>query len=482
MNLQEFAQDSGLPAVAITDLCLDSRQVKPGDLFIALAESEDDRHLHVKEALSNGAVAVLLDAPAQESSLPSVFVAKDLKHRLGDMVSRFFGDPSANMMLLAITGTNGKSSVAHLAAQALHLLGVRASLIGTLGSGRPGCLKPAKLTTPDVVSLHREMQVLKALGSEVIMVEASSHGLEQGRLDGLTIHGAAFTNLTHDHLDYHGTLEAYGLAKAKLFHWPSLEVALINVDDPFGSKLLRDTTAKKVVTYSIESPEADISAQNVRTTQHGVSFDLKAADQALPATIMLLGQFNLSNVLAVSAWLIELGHELADIVSILPRLMPPPGRLERMSLPVGEALIDFAHTPDAVSSVLQTLRELASGRVVTVIGCGGDRDRSKRSVMGKIACDLSDEVIFTSDNPRSESPLAIAQDMCASLPSSYRPIIELDRRKAIANGMSRLSDGDLLVILGKGHEDYQEINGTRHAFSDREALETLIKEGSDSHG
>ena len=482
MNLQEITQDDIMPMVAVNELCLDSRAAKPGDLFIALAERDEDRLRHTTEALSKGAVAVLTEAPLKDSALEAVYVFEDLRARLGEMVSRFFGDPSSDLTLLAVTGTNGKSSVVHLGAQALNLLGVQASLIGTLGSGRPGDLKPATLTTPDVVTLQRELRTLKTLGSEVILIEASSHGLDQGRLDGVRIHSAAFTNLTHDHLDYHGTLEAYGQAKATLFRWPALEVAIVNIDDAFGKQLARETTAKKVVTYGIENPIADVVAREVRTTHQGVSFELKAFDQSLRAETALLGRFNLSNVLAVVACLIEQGHALADIASILPRLQSPPGRLERIGLPVGEALIDFAHTPDAVASVLQTLREHARGRIVTLIGCGGDRDRSKRSLMGRIAFELSDEVIFTSDNPRSESPLAIAREMCASLPDSFSPIIELDRREAIAQGMARLSSDDLLVILGKGHEDYQEISGIKHAFSDRATIESLMSQGAAAHG
>lgn len=482
MNLQEITQNGIVPMVAVNELCLDSRAVQPGDLFIALAERDEDRLRHTTEALSKGAVAVLTEAPLPDSAFDAVYVFQDLRARLGEIVGRFFGDPSSDLTLLAVTGTNGKSSVAHLGAQALNLLGVQASLIGTLGSGRPGDLKPGMLTTPDVVTLQRELRTLKRLGSEVILIEASSHGLDQGRLDGVSIHSAAFTNLTHDHLDYHGTLEAYGQAKAMLFRWPALEVAIVNIDDAFGVELARETTAKRVVTYGIDNPLADVVAQKVRTTHQGASFELEAFDQRVSAEVALLGRFNLSNVLAVVACLIEQGHALADIACILPRLVPPPGRLERIGLPVGEALIDFAHTPDAVASVLQTLREHAKGQIVTLIGCGGDRDRSKRSLMGRIAFELSDEVIFTSDNPRSESPLAIVREMCASLPDSFSPVIELDRREAIAQGMARLSANDLLVILGKGHEDYQEINGVKHAFSDRGTIESLMTQGSRAHG
>ena len=276
MNLRELMQDDGMPPIGVDGLTLDSRVVQAGDLFVGLADDADTRSKHVTEAFSKGAVAAMVVGPVEKATaaLPIV-VARDLRDRLGDIADRFFGEPSSSFKLLAVTGTNGKSSIAHLGAQALNQLSVSAAMIGTLGSGRPGGLKPAMLTTPDVLTLHSEFAALRACGVEVVHMEASSHGIDQNRLQGARIDAAVFTNLTHDHLDYHGSFEAYGAAKAKLFCRVGLELAIINTDDAFGRALTGKTNAKRVLTYGIESDTADVTATAIQTTPTGSRFELK---------------------------------------------------------------------------------------------------------------------------------------------------------------------------------------------------------------
>ena len=481
MNLRELTQDDGMPSIGVDGMTLDSRFVQEGDLFVGLADDADTRSKHVSEAFSKGAVAAMVVGPVEKATELPIFVARDLRDRLGDLADRFFGEPSSSFKLLAVTGTNGKSSVAHLGAQALNLLSVSAGMIGTLGTGRLSGLKPAMLTTPDVLSLHSEFAALKACGAEVVHMEASSHGIDQNRLQGARIDAAVFTNLTHDHLDYHGSFEAYGEAKAKLFRRAGLDVAIINIDDAFGRELTGRTNAKRVLTYGIESDTADISAAAIQTTPIGSRFQLRIKGSSRSAECRLLGDFNLSNLLAVSGWLQDLGHSLDSIVEILPMLEPPPGRLERVSAPRGALFIDFAHTPDAVQSTLKTIAQHYSGRIITVIGCGGDRDRIKRPVMGRLAAQLSDIAIFTSDNPRSEPPLQIVEEMLSDLPADANSLVELDRSLAIEKGIDLLAASDALVILGKGHERFQEIDGVSHPFSDREVVEACFARGAGRH-
>ncbi len=481
MNLRELMQDDGMPPIGVDGLTLDSRVVQTGDLFVGLADDADTRSKHVIEAFSKGAVAAMVVGPVEKATALPIVVAHDLRDRLGDIADRFFGEPSSSFKLLAVTGTNGKSSIAHLGAQALNQLSVSAAMIGTLGSGRPGGLKPAVLTTPDVLTLHSEFAALRACGVEVVHMEASSHGIDQNRLQGARIDAAVFTNLTHDHLDYHGSFEAYGAAKAKLFCRVGLELAIINIDDAFGRALTGKTSAKRVLTYGLESDSADVTATAIQTTPSGSRFELRIHGLSRFAECRLLGEFNLSNLLAVSAWLYDLGHSLDAIVEMLPMLEPPPGRLERVYAPKGAVFIDFAHTPDAVQSVLNTISQHCRGRIITVIGCGGDRDRTKRPVMGRLAAELSDVAIFTSDNPRSEPPLQIVEDMLAGLPLDTDPIVELDRSLAIKKGIDLLAVSDVLVILGKGHERFQEIEGVSHPFSDSEVAEGWIKQGAGRH-
>ena len=481
MNLRELTQDDGMPSIGVDGMTLDSRFVQEGDLFVGLADDVDTRSKHVSQAFSKGAVAAMVVGPVEKATELPIFVARDLRDRLGDLADRFFGEPSSSFKLLAVTGTNGKSSVAHLGAQALNLLSVSAGIIGTLGTGRLSGLKPATLTTPDVLSLHSEFAALKACGAEVVHMEASSHGIDQNRLQGARIDAAVFTNLTHDHLDYHGSFEAYGEAKAKLFRRAGLDVAIINIDDAFGRELTGRTNAKRVLTYGIDSDTADISAAAIQTTPTGSRFQLRIKGSSRSVECRLLGDFNLSNLLAVSGWLQDLGHSLDSIVEILPMLEPPPGRLERVSAPRGALFIDFAHTPDAVQSTLKTIAQHYSGRIITVIGCGGDRDRTKRPVMGRLAAQLSDIAIFTSDNPRSEPPLQIVEDMVSDLPADANPLVELDRSLAIEKGIDLLAASDVLVILGKGHERFQEIDGVSHPFSDREVVEACFARGAGRH-
>jgi UDP-N-acetylmuramoyl-L-alanyl-D-glutamate--2,6-diaminopimelate ligase len=394
---------------------------------------------------------------------------EDLRQHLGAIAARFYGGPSASMTVIGVTGTNGKTSTVQMLAGALDRLGQRAGSIGTLGVGLAGDLKAAERTTPDVITVHAELAALRAAGASHVAMEVSSHALDQQRVDAVQFDLAVFTNLTRDHLDYHGSMQAYGEAKARLFAWPGLRAAVLNIDDAFGRTLAaRLVDRVPVISTGVETAEANVRASSVEASAAGLSFHLHTpwgeADVASP----LLGRFNVANLLAVAACLGALRQDFADIVEALEHLAPVPGRMSRLGGHGGQPLlvVDYAHTPDALEQALASLREHCAGCLICVFGCGGERDTGKRPAMAAIAERLADRVIVTDDNPRGEDGDAIVAAIMQGFARADRVHVERDRARAIARALNDADARDVVLVAGKGHEIYQDIAGERRPFDD----------------
>lgn len=450
----------------------DSRQVRPGDLFVACPGDQADGRKFIADAIARGACAVLWEADGdfawnadfRVTNLP----VRDLRKLSGPLAHAIFGQPSERLSLIAVTGTNGKTSVSQWIGR-IHPR--RCAIIGTLGAGFADQLTETGFTTPEATRLTCYLAEFAAAEAQACALEASSIGIEEGRLDGARIDVAVFTNLTHDHLDYHGTMANYAAAKERLFIWPRLRLAVINLDDPFGCKLAGLSTASRVIGYTQENasggPQAVISAQNIEETIDGLRFMLRAPNGRAMVETGLFGRYNVSNLLAVAAVLIDAGLTPGEVAARFAELPSPPGRLERIG-GYNEPLIivDYAHTPAALESALRALREVTKARgaaLVAVFGCGGDRDRSKRALMGEIATQLADRVVLTSDNPRSEKASAILEEIQAGAKTAQ---LIVDRADAIRRTILAAHPADVILLAGKGHEQYQEIAGLRRPFSD----------------
>jgi UDP-N-acetylmuramoyl-L-alanyl-D-glutamate--2,6-diaminopimelate ligase len=464
--------DSDAPMRA---LAIDSRTVEPGDLFIACPGVAVDGRRFIGDALTRGAAAVIYEADGFDvpaANVPCVGVA-GLRHRLGTIADRFYGSPSRELTVVGVTGTNGKTTCTQLLAQALDEPERRCGIIGTLGYGFPGALNTSLHTTPDAVTVHRLLREFRDAGADYASMEVSSHALDQGRVEAVAFRVAVFTNLTRDHLDYHGDMQAYGAAKAGLFAVPGLKTAVINVDDPFGRGLLGGFGKDiRVITYGLEG--GGVTARSLKLTPRGMT--LRIASPAGPVAVSspLLGRFNAYNLLAVFAALQALGVSPAEAARRLSHAHPAAGRMERFGGEKGAplAVVDYAHTPDALEQVLTALRAHTKGKLVCVFGCGGDRDRGKRPQMGRIAESLANRVILTDDNPRSEDPEAIVAEIRAGMNNPVTVI--RDRRAAIAEAISASGEGDIVLVAGKGHEDYQQIGSSRMPYSDRATVQELL--------
>lgn len=458
-----------------TGVCADSRHVRAGDLFVAEVAESGARAVYARDALANGACAVLWAAdlplcPAEFGSAP--VIAVDRLHQLiGPVAQQVYGHPSTKLRVLAVTGTNGKTTVTQWLAQSMP---GHCAVIGTLGAGYPGGMVETGFTTPDAAQYANLLADFVADGATACAVEASSIGIEEARMAGSDVDCAVFTNLTRDHLDYHGSMEAYGAAKTKLFVWPGLRAAVINHDDAFGRSLLSVTTARIVLAYGLGECPTDlppgvqwVGAENVAATAQGLSATLVFGEERLPFTTQIIGRHNLSNMLAVSAALRAEGLSPAEIVVRLHQLQPPAGR---MACYGGDAaplvVVDYAHSPDALAHVLSALRDVVTargGRLWCVFGCGGDRDPGKRAEMGRIATAGADVVWITSDNPRSEDPERILDAIAIGAPTAIRMT---DRAQAIAAVVAGATASDVVLLAGKGHENTQEIRGQRYPFDD----------------
>ena len=473
-------------ARGVTGLATDSRAVRAGDAFIAWPGHAQDGRRHVGAAQAAGAFACLVEADGAEAWPFEGEVASvpGLKALSGEIASAWYGEPSATLRVVAITGTNGKTSTAWWLAQALAALGQRCGVVGTLGVGEPGALVTTGLTTPDPVLLQRTFRAFVDAGHTACAIEASSIGLVEHRLAGTRIAVAAFTNFTQDHLDFHGTMDAYWQAKAHLFAWPGLQAAVVNVDDARGAALAAEWRAPAALRTCGVAQPADLQARQLRYADGGLAFDVCEGAECAPVATTLIGDYNVANVLTVIGVLRALGVTLADAARACSQLGPVPGRMQRVDVAPGtaalpEVVVDYAHTPDALEKALRALAPLATargGRLWCVFGCGGDRDAGKRPLMGAIAAAHAAHAVVTSDNPRSEAPEAITAQIAAGVPAgdAARVAVITDRHAAIAHAVSHAAAADVVLIAGKGHEDYQEAHGVRHAFVDADEARTAL--------
>lgn len=478
---------SELPSLAITGLALDSRQIRKGDVFLAYPGYQTDGRNFIAQAIEKGAIAILCEQDEKyvdystENHIPIIPIA-DLRKKISHLVGRFYQHPSKQMLIIGITGTNGKSSCVKLISDALTQLGKKTGMIGTLGYGMENRFSPAPNTTPDALTLQTLLHTLSRQQAKAVAMEVSSHALTQGRVEDIDIDMAIFTNLTRDHLDYHKNMQAYAEAKQKLFDMSSLKYAVLNADDPFGLHLLNTLPSHlKIVGYSLDpkitqkTTQHIILAENINLSIAGIHADLKTPWGKGKLTSKLLGRFNLSNLLAVIAALGLLEYSLDKILKIISALSPVHGRMQLMG---GHekpwVIIDFAHTPDALEQALKALKPLTSKSLWCVFGCGGTRDRGKRPIMGNIAERYADHIILTNDNPRFESPEAIIDEIAAGITHKNKIKIYLDRKQAIEYALSHSKSGDTILIAGKGHENYQVIGHEKIEFDDTKVVETLL--------
>jgi UDP-N-acetylmuramoyl-L-alanyl-D-glutamate--2,6-diaminopimelate ligase len=466
--------------VEIRGLALDSRRVEPGDLFFAFPGTQLDGRDFMADAAAAGAAAILME-PGYSGAVPDsvpVVELESLRDQVGTLASTFYAHPSGAMKVVGVTGTNGKSTCVWQIACALNMLGVRAGLSGTLGHGFPESPCASVLTTVDAVSLQATLAELRDAGATAAAIEVSSHGLEQGRANGIRFHTAVFTNLSHDHLDYHRDMNAYRAAKRRLFFMPGLEFAVLNADDDFGRVLIEELHGPlRVISYGIESTDADLRLSDIRNFRDGSSARIESSFGSGEFRTRLLGHFNLENLLAVTGTLVSLGLTLDSVLDVLPRLDPVVGRMQVFG---GEGtprvVVDYAHTPDALNKAMQALRAHTDGRLFCVFGCGGDRDAAKRPVMGGAAESLADVVILTDDNPRTEPGDKIIDDILRGMGNPERVIVERERRRAIERALTEAATEDVVLVAGKGHETYQIIGDARIAYSDIDTVADLISE------
>jgi UDP-N-acetylmuramoyl-L-alanyl-D-glutamate--2,6-diaminopimelate ligase len=486
MRLQVLLKDYALikEDMPISGLALDSRQVESGYLFFALTGSRQHGLQHVHQAIENGAVAIVFDPDGVENcmtfsgrdnNIPFIAV-ENLGALLGEICARFYGYPSRLMDVIGITGTNGKTSCSQFLAQLLDKCGI----IGTLGWGEWGRINKTANTTPDALSVQRILAELAATGKQSVAMEVSSHGLEQGRVNGVSFKGAVFTNISRDHLDYHGTMEAYFQAKLKLFTHPDLVFAVINLDDPYSDAILAAIPKSvkvwgvSVKAHSLQTGDR-VLAENICHGMDGIEFDVCWKDSTERVTIPLFGDFNIENVLTVFTVSLAMGISMQETAKRLKSIKPIVGRMERVGGNTDPLIfIDYAHTPDALEKVLSSLKKHCSQELWVIFGCGGNRDKGKRSQMGACADHWADHVIVTEDNPRYEDSMAIVNEILKGCRSNKVEVIQ-NREQAIKTVIAKADNKDCVVIAGKGHEDYQEINGVQYPFNDKNmVLEALL--------
>ena len=467
---------SGSMDDSVRGIFVDSRKVKKGGLFVAVVGSQTDGHRFIDRAIDNGATAVIGEQmPTSLRPDVTYITVKNSGQALGIVASNYYHNPSQKLKLVAITGTNGKTTTATLLFQLFRDLGYKVGLISTVNNRVNDSILQASLTTPDAVSLNALLDSMVKEGCTHCFMEASSHAIVQHRISGLMFTGGVFTNLSHDHLDYHGTFEAYINAKKRLFdQLPSNAFALANIDDKRGLIMLQNTKASKL-TFGVKRM-ADYKAKIISNTIRGLELEI---DQTT-VWFKLIGEFNAYNLLASYAVALLLGESEAEVLRLLSAIGPAPGRFDQVNTTSEvTAIVDYAHTPDALDKVLTTIKAFRTGheKVITVVGCGGNRDKDKRPVMADIACKYSDQVILTSDNPRDESPEEILGDMQKGINVVHQKKVLsiVDRKEAIKAACSLSANHDIILVAGKGHETYQEINGIRHDFDDKVILAQMME-------
>lgn len=467
--------------MAVEAPTVDARSIKNNGVFLAVSGSQSHGLVYADQAIGAGAAAIVYEvADGIDVLLQNVKSKHDiqlievlnLSSYISEIAARYYQRPSVSMPVIGITGTNGKTSVSHFIAQALNDDAKACGVIGTLGWGCPNDLKPSVNTTPDAVSVQQQLASLLSDGCSAVAMEVSSHGLDQGRVNAVEFKGAVFTNLSHDHLDYHHTMAAYGEAKLALFKTPSLTFAVLNKDDPFSKNILNVLSKDvRVLTFSRVEQQDELTClfiSNERLTVDGVTFDVTFNGDTLQLQSTLLGRFNIDNLVAAMAVLIAMDYTLDDAAKRIQTVTSIDGRMQVLgaSKKTPTAVVDYAHTPDALERALLSLREHCQGKLTLVFGCGGNRDEAKRSLMGVVAAKLADEIIITSDNPRFESAKNIAEQIKAGMPIGRAVSVELDRALAIQTSIMQASTGDMVLVAGKGHETYQQIGDEKIAFSD----------------
>ena len=463
---------------SITSITLDSRDVVSGTLFVALKGTQQHGLAYAEKAQLQGAAAIIWESD-ESMNVPSLEIPcieiTDLRQKLGQVADRFYSSPSQSLNMIGITGTDGKTSVSHFLAQAVN----DSAVIGTIGIGALNDLQKATHTTPDVLSVHKNLQMLKNKAIKTVAMEVSSHALDQGRVDNVQFDVAVLTNLSSDHLDYHGTLKAYAEAKQKLFKSADLKAIVVNLDDQFGRELANKNDVD-VIGYSV-GEQADSSndvllAHDVVLSEQGVAATIAYQGQTAKLNAAVLGRFNISNLLASLGAMLALGWSLPDALNQLNKVTTVAGRMEKVSETGVLAVVDYAHTANALETVLNALREHTQGKLICVFGCGGDRDISKRPLMAKVAERYADVVIVTDDNPRTESPQIIMQDIVAGFENPALALVEHDRAQAISVALSQAEQGDTVLIAGKGHENVQILANGTLPFSDKEQASKVLQE------
>lgn len=487
----DCAHDASLnQSTIISHLSCDSRDVKPGTLFFAIKGAKFDSHQAIPEVLAKGAVCIVSEDEAACKSLSnSYLIVPNIRRAIADFAAEYYDNPSKSYLTIGITGTNGKTSVSWIITELLKKLDIQSSHIGTLGfrSSLGEQLIKTENTSPEPLALYSFLQKEREKGAKAFVLEATSQAVVQERLRNLAWDLMLFTNLSRDHLDLHSTYQAYGEAKKRLFteelpkSTKSPKIAVLNLDDSFATELLSDLKknypALSLFTFSSKSRFADVFLKSAELSAGGSVYRMNIAGKELTINSQLIGSYNVSNALASVTALHALGFDLSQIAKTFPNVRAVPGRLELVAKSEVSAFVDYAHTPDALIAAQESLRELKPKRLITVFGCGGDRDRGKRPLMGSAVLAGSDYAILTSDNPRSEDPLAIIDDVLpAFVDARIAKEVIPDRQKAISRAIQIAEPGDFILVAGKGHEDYQEIKGIKHHFDDREICLAALKE------
>lgn len=492
-SMQQLTEKLG----AITRLVTDSREVTQGDTFVAYPGENFDGRQYIAQAINRGANSVIYDAHNFEWNeswkTPNLKVT-DLRHKAGNLADVVYGAPSEKLWMVGVTGTNGKTSTCHWIAQALSDAGKKCAMIGTLGNGFAGALEATKNTTPDAISVQRLLADYLSQDASAVAMEVSSHALAQGRVNGVRFDVALLTNLSRDHLDYHGDMESYAATKRRLFDWQSIKFAVINLDDVFGAELavqLRDSKAE-VIAYGMSQDALHLAERYgmrmvygnlTKMDSMGMRLEIRSSWGATELNTPLVGRFNAANMLGALAVLLVSDLELGEAVRSLSAVQAVSGRMQKLGGAGGPVVIvDYAHTPDALEKVLLALREVSTdAKLLCVFGCGGDRDKGKRAMMGKVAEKIADLSIVTSDNPRSEDAQQIIDEIRCGMNLDKHELV-IDRKTAIERAINTAHSGDIVLIAGKGHEDYQEIKGVKHPFSDVKTAQQALKKWSMKSG